>query len=748
MRKFISTAVLTLLALWSPAVLALSSADRAELPHVNLLKNPGFELGKASWSNSGGSFSHSVSGTNGLVTFNPSASGQYFQSELVTVPSNLVGSIQCLASIKHDNTSGNELLKVLDGSSNLIAQVTMNGDYGTEYGGTAIAFKCPSQMRLRVESTADSALATYDVTWLGSDNAAFQYKSASSIGSVKTVGASNCDWTTGNTGGNFTNFSADTDCPAPTATGQLAAPGTKIPAAVGNNLSPGRYMVVVSGNFAPENNTTTATQRCRISDGTSTSGYAANQITSGVSLSISKNIIVGSFDYSNFQSSVTWQPQCQSTSDANDPYIYNSTAQDFTYEVSVYFWPSGEQTGRRYNTYGWMVDANISGSNFSLGTVSDVTSYTELTNASGVLTQNANSTLSVGIPCSSTNAGTIGSTTCSAGSESLGVTFEVPSAPVDVKACVSFSHIMDNGASGNVGATFQIVETGNATQTILQEGKSRVFSSNNNASTAVGLPHRLCGTFRFTSAGQKTLRLFYEQDITATVNNNLIAADSLSNLGQRDIHWEVWPDNQGVPAPVLTGPFENVTNVTGAYTALAGDSIIRAATAGGAFTITLPAAAGLTGKVYTITKTDSSSNLLTVDGNASETIGTVANTKLHAQGETIRIVSNGASWDWISSPFREEHVKLAAPSVGTCAISTQSGSWIPSAPTSAGTGQCSATIPSGIFSAGLTCTCSGTTAGQVYCRALVGSQTSVGFTTGANNTDSNSVVDAICRGLR
>jgi hypothetical protein len=219
----------------------------------------------------------------------------------------------------------------------------------------------------------------------------------------------------------------------------------------------------------------------------------------------------------------------------------------------IYRFPTTEEQVLRHDQVAWRVDANIGSTGFnnvSLG-LSDVTSYTGMTNGTLVLTNNTGAgVISAQIPCSGTNPPT--GTTCAAGDESVGVSFDLPAAG-EVVACVSFSHFIQTGASGSLVTTFQIVETPNNAQNILQEGKSRISGINGNQNTTIGLPFRVCGNFSFTSAGQKTLRLMYEQDVTATVINNLVLTDQETIYGQRDIHWEVYPRNTYQPAPLLVG---------------------------------------------------------------------------------------------------------------------------------------------------------------------------------------------------
>jgi hypothetical protein len=204
----------------------------------------------------------------------------------------------------------------------------------------------------------------------------------------------------------------------------------------------------------------------------------------------------------------------------------------------------------------WKVDANISGNDVSLGTV-NVTSYSEMINSGLTLTNNSGvNNISAQIPCSGVNPPT--GTTCAVGSESVGVSFSVPVAG-DVLACVSFSHESEIGfAVGNssVQSIFQIVETPTNAQTNLALGKTRIGStitnpSNNTTPFELNHPLRVCGNFSFASTGTKVLRLMYEQRVLGTITNSEVAANAAGTLGQRDIHWEVYPVNQLIPSPVL-----------------------------------------------------------------------------------------------------------------------------------------------------------------------------------------------------
>jgi hypothetical protein len=83
---------------------------------------------------------------------------------------------------------------------------------------------------------------------------------------------------------------------------------------------------------------------------------------------------------------------------------------------------------------------------------------------------------------------------------------------------------------------------------------------------------------------------------------------------------------------------------TSAYTVLGSDYTIFADATSAAFTLTLPPAATYAGLVLVIKKIDSSANVVTIDGNASETIDGALTKTLSTQYASYMIQSNGANW--------------------------------------------------------------------------------------------------------
>lgn len=90
-----------------------------------------------------------------------------------------------------------------------------------------------------------------------------------------------------------------------------------------------------------------------------------------------------------------------------------------------------------------------------------------------------------------------------------------------------------------------------------------------------------------------------------------------------------------------TGAFRPITATA---TLDDGDYIVAADSTGGAITVNLPTAVGLTGKEYRIKRTSSGANDVTIDPNASETVDGATTLTLSSQWDVARIVSDGANW--------------------------------------------------------------------------------------------------------
>lgn len=89
---------------------------------------------------------------------------------------------------------------------------------------------------------------------------------------------------------------------------------------------------------------------------------------------------------------------------------------------------------------------------------------------------------------------------------------------------------------------------------------------------------------------------------------------------------------------------QSVLAKTTTYPILAVDNVITYTTAGGAYTTTLPTAVGVPGKIYTLKKTDVSTNCLTVATTSSQTIDGIQPRLMCTLNESLKVISDGANW--------------------------------------------------------------------------------------------------------
>ena len=87
----------------------------------------------------------------------------------------------------------------------------------------------------------------------------------------------------------------------------------------------------------------------------------------------------------------------------------------------------------------------------------------------------------------------------------------------------------------------------------------------------------------------------------------------------------------------------NYKNITAAYTITSSDYYVSATGAAG-YTVSLPTAASVSGKMFVIKSRLNAGQLLTIDADGSETIDGALNKVLY-QYEAVHLVSNGTSWE-------------------------------------------------------------------------------------------------------
>lgn len=522
---------------------------------INLIANESFEDPiTTGWSNTGGTFTQE-SYEDGTETdakfarFVATAAGQYFETPLITVPTNFSGG--CQADFKKISVSADDLFKleILDSSSNVLSAANIKKSSWVKF--PTIDTPCPtpgSQFRLRVTSLAAGTIDS-DYGYLGSNQNLVNISTYKLLGSLKYNATAGCDWNTTST--TISNdFSATVACSTPTVTGNASAPATKIPAIVLSHVPAGELILVARSRFGSYG-TGAGTGRFAFFDGTNVSAIQAGG-TNAPNYESGGGNISGRFTYTSAQTNLTIKIRGAISGAGATAFISANGATDL--EIDAYHLPLTSEIAVNTDQGSWLIDANIGGANAVISATAS--SYTEIINSTLDLVSNTSKgSAQVEIACSNGNSST--GATCSSGQESIGISFVPPKAG-QFEACFEFSATIGNTTTGNLSsnATFQIIETPNAATTIIQEGSSRapnyVYKQNlGTGGISVGFPNKVCGTFKFSDTSKKTLRLMYESG--ALSPDLTIMADRDGSTGQRDIHVTVRPILSAYNRPYLSG---------------------------------------------------------------------------------------------------------------------------------------------------------------------------------------------------
>lgn len=551
----------------------------------NTIFNNSYEGATTGWSASGGTFARTT--TNGQFIppgvagahWDSNGAAQTLDSAAVTINANdgLAGR-NGVASCAFRAAAGTatHTLTAFDGTNNLVTPATITSST-TLWNRTSVNFIYPASgsVKLRLSSVAaDEPDLFIDDCYMGlAEGFNLQNMAqASFVGSAAIPTTALCRPTRSNS---VLGALPDTDCPGPTVEfnpgpGVIQTTDADAPVFTVNSLPPGYYMVV--GTFGGTV-TTSGSSRFVWSDGTTQSGLIGG---SDSPTTTTPTTMVG---YFNYTSTGNRSFQIFGSNSAGNAVTIIADVSPINF--AIYRFPTSTDLAYKPEQINWKVDANINGGTFDLGAAAQ-SSYLDMTSATMTLTNNTssgNNVLTAQIACSTTNPPT--GTTCAAGNESNGVSFVLPIAG-DVEACVDFGWAGDVGGAATVGSVntaFEIVETPTTAQTISQEGKGRpdglvkAVNPAGGARISTGGPIHICGTFNFASAGQKVLRLFYEQAVSGTVNGSTVSADAASTVGQRDVHWTVRPLSYNMPYPVLVGGVKGTQTNDSAATGYVGEYV-------------------------------------------------------------------------------------------------------------------------------------------------------------------------------
>lgn len=545
--------LLVILAMFLP-MLALALPKESDRQYMDkfrtIVLNPGFEFQQARWSKTGSStwimdFTTPLIGARSL-NWDASATGEFLASDQVTIPAGLKGR-NCQLSVLYSwdsGSSGDIKLQVYDGT-NVLAESELGATSGGVVAEENIQFTCPTSGSLgaRLASTANAASIEVDEFHLGTSTSVVQLSQAELVADAYYPVTTACEWSTASA--TIADFGADADCPSITVKSSSYAVDTtdnNLPDIDFDSLPPGRYEVQVQSHAGCPS---TATCYYAISDGSTEKNCPFQRVdTEGPYHGCT----------TTFEYTTSGPRNFKLRGATNVPTLVVDNRQaERTLNWTVKRFPLGSEKAYNLSTQGWYIDANLGGAQPSLGT-SSVATYTYLTNASLDLVTNSGSAPTK-ISCVSGEAPS--GSTCT-GNESVGIGFTIPKVGA-YQACAAFTHQwkLEDAQGTDLYAAFQLCETTSTGVTCTQEGKSRVFSgseqvaASNEGRMQHATPINVCGIFNFSSAGEKVIRLMYEQLVTGSPALSLIPADRVASLGQRDIHFTVKPINQAAATLVV-----------------------------------------------------------------------------------------------------------------------------------------------------------------------------------------------------
>lgn len=528
---------------------------------LNLItKNPDFEQSiTTGWTNSGATYAAATSGSNLLfgkqsATWTPSAGSQTLTSDAYTVPNGLASG-NCAVGMWYKGGSSSIKLQALDGSNNVLVERVLSATtVATPFYAT---FVCPSSgtVKLRVASTASSAIVALDRMFLG-ENSLAAIGQASLWGSAKWPATASCTWS--NSATSWQVYSADTDCTNPSGSnlqGNASAPSTKVPGIKFDTMPPGRYMVVVSGPLY-KSTTSSATCEWRVHDGTN--AYRGEAVASSSNDNVTAPSFVAEFEYTTAQSNVTLQLQEQSLAGETCTIPIDNTVVSSGLTILVYKFPSVQEQAYKPDA----VANSWSGYHSSdcVWTVTQTTYAADFAmDASCTFTERSN-----------VNFGTVTSANDGTPGNNLpGIVF-TPTRAGTYHVC---AHMTGRGDNAVDTAAYELFDG-----TTVVSDKPLGLSGSTVRNTI-----DLCGNYKATSTASVTLK------IRGKVSAGQIVIDD-SSSGSNPIEWSIYQIDQALPAPLLVNsvvsPRSGVSNICTARvdTSCSSDPCTVADTSGGCVT--------------------------------------------------------------------------------------------------------------------------------------------------------------------
>jgi hypothetical protein len=488
----------------------------------NQLANPDWNSVSTGWTASGGTYARTT--TSGQKAFgagggswDSSSASQTLTSGSVTITAGegfVSANIAGYCKFKAASGTATHKIQIHDGTNVLAEQSITSSTSQFITSGVTVGAATSGTFALRIISVASDEPTLYvDDCYLGlAEGTTIQNVSqAQFFGSIVYAGQASCQWTR-TSSATWADYSADTDCAAPTVAGNASAPATKVPSIVIPSLPPGHYVFEVGGVM----NAQSASSACswRITDGTNSTSPVGNY--SGTAPGHTP-VISGALTYTSAQSNVTFTVQgTGSTSSVACSIDADQTTRSFS--VRIYRFPATAEMAYRPD----QTPASWSGYH-------DTTcSWARTNTAFGDPTADASCALSTSGRAAATN---LSCTTT--GSVLPGLSCTLPKIG-KYRVCASFAPY---GSSGSEAYTVQLVDgSGNA-----------LDMAPFNHTATLRMPMRLCGLSSVSSVGSASIwKLQSRASGTASITIE-------PYFGSNAVEWTVEQADAQAAAPLLVG---------------------------------------------------------------------------------------------------------------------------------------------------------------------------------------------------
>jgi hypothetical protein len=520
--KFLAVSLLLISNAFAAAIITdgvVQGGGNAIVQSKNYVANPFAQKNVSNWTATNVTATRITSAgnkLNGVSSFNLSSAtnGGTFVSAAMATQDDLVGN--CEASVMFKASSGssaNYTFYIDNGSGTVLASVVLTNE--SAWKPARINYPCATGYKLGIshQGTATDVIQVGNFYW-GSATNVGSVAQAQLVGTITWAATASCNWN--HTSASYAGFAADTDCPTPTVTGAVTAPGTKIPAAVLSSLSAGDYMFKAIGSFqGVDSSTNNPRVAFRFHDGTVAAKgdtMVGTNATAATNTQAYGGVVEGLFSYTTAQSNVTVNIQSILISGTNT----NINVQAIPLTILIYRFPTSSEIAVR---------ADQTAQSWS-GYISGVSGGFSMTSATQ--TDFSNGT---GSPVITTLQSTNFTAPTLASGPKPGITF-TPPAQKTYQICASvpaFNTTADN--------YFLYLIDG---ASVVQD-----YTAHTNASANFQSTFKLCGHF---SGGPSSA-------ITAKIQGSSTAGSLSipSNTNPRVVHWTITDITQSTPAPLLVG---------------------------------------------------------------------------------------------------------------------------------------------------------------------------------------------------